>query len=211
MLEGRLNLILSKIRWALKYPTLTLESFMRRFVQYLALALFSNKAVQSATSSRVGRAIFDTGYWYYKDWVEIPGSNSLRHYVPADTWAIDVGANIGYFTTKFAKWVSGDGKVIALEPESENFRQLVGRLERSGLMPMVEMVPAACGAHNGMVALNVTPEHPGNHSIADEGDIDVRCVTIDALLIDFRTWSGTAVPALSRDNPGLPAVRGCGA
>jgi FkbM family methyltransferase len=42
---------------------------------------------------------------------------------------LDVGANIGFFSTLFSRWVGDDGRVLAIEPEAENCKFLRGNLE----------------------------------------------------------------------------------
>ena len=42
---------------------------------------------------------------------------ALHRFVPEGSLVIDVGANIGFFTTRFADWVGGRGHVVAIEPD----------------------------------------------------------------------------------------------
>jgi FkbM family methyltransferase len=62
---------------------------------------------------------------------------------PGDV-VIDVGANIGYYTTLAAKAVGPSGRVIAIEPFPETFAALRDNVRRNGLTN-VELVNAAVG------------------------------------------------------------------
>ncbi len=44
--------------------------------------------------------------------------------IPPDGVVLDIGANVGLLTLPFAKLLVPQGRVIAFEPDSENFRQL---------------------------------------------------------------------------------------
>ena len=41
--------------------------------------------------------------------------------------------SIGFFSLRFARWVSGAGRVLALEPDPKSLARLRHRLERAGL------------------------------------------------------------------------------
>ena len=61
---------------------------------------------------------------------------------------VDVGANIGYYSMLASDLVGPEGRVIAIEPSSENCRLLISSMrlkERTN----VTLFPVACDAHNG--------------------------------------------------------------
>jgi FkbM family methyltransferase len=58
--------------------------------------------------------------------------HGLEELVQPGWTAIDVGANIGYFTLLMAKRVGAQGKVIAFEPLAENFKLLKENIELNG-------------------------------------------------------------------------------
>ena len=73
--------------------------------------------------------------------------------VPGDT-VLDVGANIGFFTTLLSTLVGPDGLVIAFEPEAENLKLLRTNVARNDCRN-VEVVPAAVGAAAGLAPFSV--------------------------------------------------------
>ena len=61
---------------------------------------------------------------------------------------VDVGANLGYYALLAARLVGASGRVVALEPNSENCRLLLSSL-RLGGVTNVELIPVACDAAPG--------------------------------------------------------------
>ncbi|MBI3798166.1 MAG: FkbM family methyltransferase [Deltaproteobacteria bacterium] len=94
---------------------------------------------------------------------------------------IDIGANVGFFTKRFARWVSNGGVVIAVEPETSNFRQLLRNLDKSGTAAVVRTVQGVAAEQGGTLKLAVNPLRPSDHKLAPEG-IDVAAFTIDELV-----------------------------
>ena len=96
---------------------------------------------------------------------------------------IDVGANVGFFSLRFARWVGDRGKVIAIEPEQRNYASLVGAVERQGFSSRVEALRAVAAATRGEVLLEINPLHPADHKISRDGTgLPVRAVTLDELV-----------------------------
>jgi FkbM family methyltransferase len=95
---------------------------------------------------------------------------------------VDVGANIGYYTTLAAKLVGETGRVIAIEPFPETFAALCENVRRNGLSN-VELVNAAVG-DGAVISLYQDPsgalgtismlQQPGWKHVAD-----VRTTTIE--------------------------------
>lgn len=136
-------------------------------------------------STPAGRWIFERAYFIYKNVFEAPNHGPLRTYARVGTTVIDVGANIGFFTTLFARWVE-DGHVIAIEPEEKNFERLTSLIARRGLGDVVEPIRGAAAEAEGTLCLALNPYHPGDHRIADQG-ITVAAVSLDHLLAE-RGW-----------------------
>ena len=100
----------------------------------------------------------------------------LGHYVIPGTVVVDVGANIGFFTDRFARWVGPDGRVLAIKPEAVNFARLQRRILSGGISDRVELVRAAACDRTETVLLNINPDHPGDHRLSNRG-VPVRGLT----------------------------------
>jgi len=121
-----------------------------RYWQAFALATYRNPIVNRFLRTGVGSAIFASCYDFYKDALEVPGSGGLARQIHPGEWVIDVGANIGFFTERFARWVRDGGKVIAIEPDRRNADQLRKRLARRNLNA-VDIFQGAATARNGPI------------------------------------------------------------
>lgn len=121
-------------------------------------------------------------YTVYKRHLEAGPIERLREYVPAGSTVLDVGANVGFFTLRFAQWV-GDGEVIAIEPEDNNFRALVSALERSGLSRRTRVLQAVAAASHGTSFLEINPLHPADHKLSrDDTGVAVDAIRLDDLI-----------------------------
>ncbi len=129
----------------------------------------------------VGRALFNRSYMVYKQLVEARYSDRLLDLIKPGTYVIDVGANIGFFTRKFARTVSQGGKVIAIEPEPHNFAELGQLLSQNHLEQNVVAYQVAAAENEGQLFLKIDPYHPANHKLSQEG-LPVKVTTIDRLV-----------------------------
>ena len=133
-----------------------------------------------------GRRLFETAYVAYKRAFEAGNLGPLRRFVTPGSTVIDVGANIGFFTTLFASWSTGAGRVIAIEPEEVNFAALRRLLAKKNLDAIVEPLRGVAAEATGTLCLALNPHHPGDHRIADCG-IPVPAFSLDDLLSE-RGW-----------------------
>ena len=101
---------------------------------------------------------------------------------------LDVGANVGYTASVFARGLAPGFKVFAFEPERQNFERLVRTMRRLGLADRVEAVYAAVGAAEGTVGLWRDARHPAGHRI-----------TTDAFRAGRRVAASDTVRLLSLD------------
>ena len=100
-------------------------SILKRDVQDALLYTYRCVQRSGALRTPLGRWLFLRAYWTYKSlWESDIGY--LRRFVTPASWVIDVGANVGFFTHRFCGWLSGGGRVLAFEPEEENFQALLG-------------------------------------------------------------------------------------
>jgi FkbM family methyltransferase len=94
---------------------------------------------------------------------------------------LDVGANLGYFSVLGAQLVGGSGRVVAVEPDSENFALL--RANTAGLTP-VELQGLALGAVPGHVTMSANPANKGDLYPLREADSTVPMLRGDELGLD---------------------------
>ena len=108
---------------------------------------------------------------------------------------VDAGAHHGDTAVQYLEHLP-NSRVIALEPEPENFAIAKKTLAPFGAR--VELLPFALAETDGSVVLRLT-SHSGAHSLLEVGDmryydapvetltpIEVRAVTLDSLLADHR-------------------------
>lgn len=86
---------------------------------------------------------------------------------PGDT-VIDVGAHIGYFTLLLAALVGPKGRVLAFEPNPENYQRLLSHLAINGLANVTPF-HMAVGEKCGVVDLWINRDNDGGHAVYDVG------------------------------------------
>ena len=191
--------------YAARVYTVLVRRRLRVTFVVLADAMFQNLIRDSAVylfglASRLGvhrlpmfDRVFLVLYAGYKRYFEAGPIERLRAFVPDGALVIDVGANVGFFSVRFAEWVGPDGKVIAIEPEEQNYNSLIAALKRANLLGRVEALKAVAAAEPGMAHLELNPLHPADHKLSRNGaGQPVTAVTLDALVQD----KGPLRPAL---------------
>jgi FkbM family methyltransferase len=154
---------------------------MKRIIQSCLLKSYALVVKTGILSTSWGRSIFLTTYNWYKVLIEAGEVKSLQSYIKPGEVAIDIGANVGFFTTRFAKWVSDGGFVIAVEPETANFEQLLKNLNKNRTTELVKTFQGVAAEEAGTLKLAINPIHPADHKIGQEG-IEVQAFTIDDLV-----------------------------
>jgi FkbM family methyltransferase len=115
---------------------------------------------------------------------------------PGERHFIDVGANIGYFTCLMGKLAGSSGKVLAIEPEPQNFALLRQNIELNRLTNAT-VQPCALGASEGSAMLGLyKAANRGRHSLVDtqaKTQIEVPVRTLDELVRNAgpntKSWS----------------------
>jgi FkbM family methyltransferase len=97
--------------------------------------------------------------------------------------AVDVGANIGYFTLLFARLVGPSGRVIAFEPHAGNFRLLESNVAANGYAN-VELRQQAVGDRTGSAPLYLSSVNPGDHRLVGRGGGE--SLTVDVVALDHK-------------------------
>jgi len=159
---------------------------MNKLLQGELIGLYRFVKATGGLDTAPGRRIFTATYNLYKDRLEAGPIRMLRQYVRPKSFVIDVGANIGFFTRKFATWVSDGGKVIAVEPEAVNYAHLERAIAEAGLTDVVETILAAVADTTGQGLLEINPGHAGDHKLGTSG-VPVALTTIDDILT-ARGW-----------------------
>lgn len=153
---------------------------MRRRISEALIPLYGRAARAGMLDRPLVRRAFEATYLTYKRLFEAGPFQGLRGLVGPGTLAIDVGANIGFFSVQFARWVGPSGRVIAVEPEELNMRSLRRRVAQGPAGGVVDCVQAVAADRAGEMRLALTPGHPGDHHLAQDGE-PVPAVTLDAL------------------------------
>ena len=83
----------------------------------------------------------------------------LKKIIKKGDVVMDIGANLGYFTCLFARWVGNSGKIYAIEPV-EPVRNVLKKNAKK--YPWVEIMPYALGQENKMIQL-------GNNTLKSRG------------------------------------------
>lgn len=80
---------------------------------------------------------------------------------------LDIGANVGYFTTLAAKLVGPAGLVIAVEPDADNYKLLRENISRNHFTN-VKTVQCALGSHAGEATLFRSRWNLGDHRLTND-------------------------------------------
>jgi len=131
--------------------------------------------------------------------------------------AVDVGANIGYYTVQMAKICK---RVYAIEPDKDNFEILKKNVEENKLNNVV-LINAAVGAKKEKITLYKSAANDGDHRVYNAGnrtniaevfsvrldDILVNEQKIDLLKVDTQGWEPAVIEGgkeiIKRDTPNM--------
>jgi len=116
---------------------------------------------------------------------------------------LDIGANVGYYTA--LAMAAGASKVVALEPDPENFRYLEATI-RANAPAQAIAVPKAAGTAPGKLTLYRSSSNRGDNRLYPNELSDQSCAvevcTIDQLLVELNTLT---VDLLKADVQGYEA------
>lgn len=98
---------------------------------------------------------------------------------------VDAGANIGLFTVLAAKKLNNTGKVIAIEPDNDNYNILKENIKINNLTN-VEVVKKGLWSEKKQLQFNIGVR-PGEHSLFENEQmsgkkISIECDTLDNIL-----------------------------
>jgi FkbM family methyltransferase len=116
-------------------------------------------------------------------------TNLMKEIIHKGDIAVDIGANIGWYTTLFSQLVGESGKVIAVEAMPETFNMLKKNLELNECTGNVELLNIMCSDSPGNgVIYNFPALHPGLSSAAPykneiSTQVTVKKQSLDNILI----------------------------
>lgn len=123
-------------------------------------------------------------YKFRNDWREI---SLLRQIIHPGNTVLDIGANVGFYTTLFSKLTGPTGKVISLESDTTNFRHLVRQTEK---LENVTLIHGAAGPANGITRIYLSDmlnvDHRTYEPESYTGIEEVRMYSLDDLTINGR-------------------------
>jgi len=127
-------------------------------------------------------------------------SKTVRSIVKEGMVAVDVGANIGYYTLQLAKLVGPSGKVYAFEPDYGNYSLLIKNIKANNYKNIVP-IQKAVSDKTGKAKLFFCEEHRGDHRIFDSGD-GRRSIEIETVALDDFFPEGERIDIIKLDIQG---------
>jgi FkbM family methyltransferase len=145
------------------------------------------------------------------------GLQEIVGHVSQGMTVVDVGANVGVYTSLFAQLVGSSGRVIALEPAPDNWRALNKALT-TNRWNNVEIYQVAAAEESGRMHFERSSYNSGNNALCLESSRDgtesVEVVRLDDLLagrrvdfikIDVQGWEAAVLrggeQTLQRNRP----------
>ena len=102
---------------------------------------------------------------------------------------LDIGANVGYYTALALSRMKGNGRIVALEPDPENYgflQKTVAANAGSSSGVTITLVPKAASDHSGTMTLFTSSDNRGDNRLyanqLADSQCDVEVLTVDHLL-----------------------------
>lgn len=187
--------------------------------------------MQSTFSIKLGNFLFKNSfpfykliYWKFKKWQDSSEIALMKLHIREGDVVLDIGANIGFYTTLFSEMVSVNGKVHAFEPDAVNFNYL--QKETNGKVNVL-VIPKAVGSITSIVKLYRSKELNVDHrtyqpeeyesvkeiqaiSIDDYFNSDsTEFSRVDFIKMDIQGFEMEAIKGMEktiRSNPGIKIV-----
>ncbi len=118
----------------------------------------------------------------------------FKKYCREDMTFIDVGGNIGLYSTLALHTLDHDGRIITLEPHPESFallsKNVKNNQEARGIenTPQIDLFQMAASAQSGKRSLALNPENKADNRLSDAPEewesIPIEAKSMDALLVE---------------------------
>lgn len=128
----------------------------------------------------------------------LPEAGVVRSLLKPGMLAVDVGANIGYWTLFLCSCVGATGHVVAYEPSPENVPELEANVARNALSH-VTIRPVAVGARAGVVSFlggingGVADDDSGPHTCQMTSLDELLDRRVDFLKVDVEGYEGAVL------------------
>ncbi|MBS3056121.1 MAG: FkbM family methyltransferase [Candidatus Aenigmarchaeota archaeon] len=113
----------------------------------------------------------------------------IRNTLRSGDIAVDIGANIGYFTIIMSELVGEKGKVFAFEPEPENFSLLEKNIQANKYQNIAVAERKAVSDFNGQSVLFLSKRGSGWHTMRgpqNGSSVKIKCTTLDNYFKNFK-------------------------
>ncbi len=123
--------------------------------------------------------IYKPLYFWYKNKEEKFEIELIKKTLKKHDNVVDIGANIGFYTTIFSQLISKNGCVYAFEPDKDNFEKLKKNIQ---YLKNVVLENKAVSNQSGMIQLyqsKLNVDHRTYPSNSAVRSIDIECVSLD--------------------------------
>jgi FkbM family methyltransferase len=122
---------------------------------------------------------------YFRGERERNETNLMKKIIHKGDITVDIGANIGWYTTLFSRLVGECGKVIAVEAMPETFNMLKQNLKLNGCTKNVNLLNIMCSDSTGKgIIFNFPALHPGLSSAVPYENELITQVTVKKESLD---------------------------
>src|SRR5437588_7113475 len=154
----------------------------------LFTGIYSGVKKSGLLNARFGRWLFVSSYNAYKRYIEDPFHGLIEKHPELfrKGHILDVGANIGYTSTLFARAIDPAYRVYAFEPEESNYSYLTRCAARREHGGRIIPVRSAVGSTDGTVSLWRNERHHGDHRILT-GKLEETTAPSEAVSVPITT------------------------
>jgi|GEM_PF-478783 len=136
--------------------------------------------IHRAGDEFISTQLEETGSW------EPLETDVVRRLCQPGDFVLDIGSNIGWYSVIASKVIGRTGRLVAFEPDPDNFAILSRNIERILDGAQASLHHAAVSDTEGTLKLFLSAGNRGDHRIFDDGtqrdSIEVQTLTLDVLL-----------------------------